>query len=68
LGNLAAFHSPLGDRVLYRTLVCGDDAAKGCGGGMFMTLRKYISQSIVSAGYFAHGLTAFERIMPSPEG
>jgi hypothetical protein len=51
LGNLAAFHSPLGDRVLYRTLVCGDDAAKGCGGGTFMTLRKYISQSIVSAGY-----------------
>src|SRR5580704_16740514 len=27
LGDLAAFHSPLGDRVLYRTLVCGYDAS-----------------------------------------
>jgi hypothetical protein len=30
LGNLAAFHSPLGDRALYRALADGNIAAKGC--------------------------------------
>jgi hypothetical protein len=34
----------------------------------FTALRKNISQSIVSTGYFAHGVTAFERIMPNPKG
>jgi hypothetical protein len=30
LGNLATFHSPLGDRALYQTLDYDNAAAKGC--------------------------------------
>jgi hypothetical protein len=68
LGNLATLHSPLGDRALYRTLICGNDAANGCSGGMLTVLHKNISQSVVNAGYLSQGQAAFDRMMLDPKG
>jgi hypothetical protein len=68
LGNLAAFHSPLGDRALYRTLAQRDDAASGCSGGLPQDgSQKYFTIHCERRIFFA-SLAAFDRVMLNPKG
>jgi hypothetical protein len=68
LGNLATFHSPLGDRALYQTLDYDNVAAKGCIDSRFTAVGKSISQSVAGTGEFSPDRAGFDRIMLGLEG
>jgi hypothetical protein len=68
LGNLAALRSPLGDRACIGRWHSAVPLPMVVAAKSFTTRRKDISQSIVNAGYFSQGSTAFDRIMLSPKG
>jgi hypothetical protein len=68
LGNLATFRSPLGDRARIGRWHSAMTPPMVVAAKCFTTRRKNISQSLVNAGYFSQGPTAFDRIMLSPKG